>query len=448
MWRRRKGLPLWAGATANTTTGQKAAAFRVNGNSGEVVMTKGKIVGGEGTNGMVIENGTIKLGTVASETIPDNKVNMLISPTTGMTSISTIINATSTADVSGTLTDPSSTMASQEWVTSGANGVFATNAVTKTATLWSKTIGTSVKAGTLYFSFNEKNLAATLTESATLTAGSGKSAYLYLQSSYEVWVENGSSKATLLKGEIAQATASGTNPSKTATASGTYSTMTSVLFSPGDTIAIKATVTAQAGGSYISSSSTVSVSASLAASAALAIKFNSAAYSSKIPVYNNHYFGNGFMLSTASNKYLAASSAATDGNILQARSSNALFKFTANGLLQSMNGSNTFYRVNPVVMAFSVNYDSTNKKYTLGSHYNPFGRTMGNIVRDSTGKITVNHNFGEWTFTFATALDDTYSVFCKVVSFTSTSVTIGRIDRDGNYRDGRFQVMLLDFHTY
>ena len=442
-------LPMiWAGATANSTDGQKAAAFRVNGNSGEVVMTKGKIVGGEGSNGMVIENGTIKLGTVASETIPDNKVNMLISPTTGMTSISTIIDATSTADVSGTLTDPSSTSASPKWVTSGANGLFDTEAVTKTATLWSKTIGTSVKAGTLYFSFNEKNLAATLTESATLTAGSGKSAYLYLQSSYEVWVENGSSKATLLKGEIGQATSSGVNPSKTATATGTYSTMTSVLFSPGDTIAIKATATVQAGGSYSSSSSTASVSATLTASATLAIEFNSAAYSSKIPVYNNHYFGNGFMLSTASNKYLAASSAATDGNIIQARSSNALFKFTANGLLQSMNGGNAFYRVSPVVMAFSINYNSTTNKYTIGSHYNPFGKTMGDINQDSAGKITVNHNYGDWTFTFATAIDATYSVFCKVVSFTSTSVTIGRIDRDGNYRDGNFQVMLFDFHTY
>ena len=442
-------LPMiWAGATANSTVGQKAAAFRVNGNSGEVVMTKGKIVGGEGSNGMVIENGTIKLGTVASETIPDNKVNMLISPTTGMTSISTIINATSTADVSGTLTDPSSTSASQNWVTSGANGLFDTEAVTKTATLWSKTIGTSVKAGTLYFSFNEKNLAATLTESAKLTAGNGKSAYLYLQSSYEVWVENGSSKATLLKGEIGQTTSSGVNPSKTATATGTYSKMTSVLFSPGDTIAIKATATVQAGGSYSSSSSTASVSATLAASATLAIKFNSAAYSSKIPVYNNHYFGNGFMLSTASNKYLAASSAATDGNIIQARSTNALFKFTANGLLQSMNGGNAFYRVSPVVMAFALNYDSTVNKYTITSHYNPFGKTMGDINRDSVGKITVNHNYGDWTYTFATAIDATYSVFCKVVSFTNTSVTIGRIDRDGNYRDGDFQVMLFDFHTY
>ena len=442
-------LPMiWAGATANSTDGQKAAAFRVNGNSGEVVMTKGKIVGGEGSNGMVIENGTIKLGTVASETIPDNKVNMLISPTTGMTSISTIINATSTADVSGTLADPSSTSASQSWVTSGANGLFDTEAVTKTATLWSKTIGTSVKAGTLYFSFNEKNLAATLTESATLTAGNGKSAYLYLQSSYEVWVENGSSKATLLKGEIGQTTSSGVNPSKTATVTGTYSTMASVLFSPGDTIAIKATTTVQAGGAYSSSSSTASVSATLAASATLAIKFNSAAYSSKIPVYNNHYFGNGFMLSTASNKYLAASSAATDGNIIQARSSNALFKFTANGLLQSMNGVDAFYRVSPVVMAFSLSYNSTTNKYTIISHYNPFGKTMGNISRDSAGKITVNHNYGDWTFTFATAIDATYSVFCKVVSFTSTSVTIGRIDRDGNYRDGNFQVMLFDFHTY
>ncbi len=136
---------------------------------------------------------------------------------------------------------------------------------------------------------------------------------------------------------------------------------------------------------------------------------SSADYSSKIPVYNNHYFGNGFMLSTATDKYLASGPAATDGNIIQARSSSALFKFTANGLLQSMNGGSTFYRVSPLVAIIKLSYNAA-----ATSGYNAFylykikGSTSPTAKREAAGNVLLTHYLSTNTGVSSYAAQGTY----------------------------------------
>ena len=177
------------------------------------------------------------------------------------------------------------------------------------------------------------------------------------------------------------------------------------------------------------------------------IKFNSAACSSKIPVYNNHYFGNGFMLSTASNKYLAASSAATDGNIIQARSTNALFKFTANGLLQSMNGSNTFYRVNPLVMIFRLTRGSSSSAYSYSLLYNPLGKSI-NWSRTGTGIFSITHNLNNTSHTVIGTASNYESHMVMYVTPYSTSANTDVIYTADDATRNDPQVLTLHFFDY
>ena len=394
-------LPMiWAGASANTDAAMKKADFRVF-RDGSAVMNNAKILGGSGTNGMVINNGVIKLGTIGTDDISESDTKMRISPTVGMTDIASIINATSTADVSSTITLTSETVAaSQKTTASGANAIFDEQLITGSKTLWTTTISTSVKQGTLYFSFNEANLTAKFTGYAEVIAGSGKTGTVFYTCDYSVWIENGTNKVTLIKGTALADSKSGVNPKTTATESAAASSLVSIPFAPGDTISIKGQVYYEAGGSYTSNTSTASVSATLTGSASLVLTCSSVKVSSAIPVYNNHYFGNGFMLSSANTKYLAASSQAGDtaGTVLQCRSSSALFKFTSNGLLQSLNGS-TFYRVNPLIWVAKVS-TSDAKTATPTVIYNPMGKSIS-CTRQDTGRIRVTHNLYHTNYTIS-----------------------------------------------
>ncbi len=102
------------------------------------------------------------------------------------------------------------------------------------------------------------------------------------------------------------------------------------------------------------------------------------------------------MLSSASNKYFAVNS--SDAPIIQAQHTNAIFKFTANGLLQSLNGS-TFYRVNPLIWVAKVSTADA-KNATTTVIFNPMGKIF-TCKRTDTGRIRLTHYLNHTNYTIS-----------------------------------------------
>ena len=424
-------LPMiWAGATANTSAAIQAAPFRVY-NGGHVDMGDVSITQGSGTKTLTISNGTIT-------SLNSSKKSVFSSDTMG--SISTAVSSSATT-TSKTITAGNKSLYAKQIETSNkqAETISSTGTYSLTSYTTTKAAALSIPAFSVTFYVDCDDISHSITSTCTNDS--------WLSGIIAIVLKVGTTAYTLANGDLTD------NLRDAVIKSATLSVSAQNITVPASTsiqLYISYAVTGKIfpWEQYDADYDRWEYFDDAATEDEVKVNFPSAVtLTIKEGEYRNSYYADGFFLQSASTQYAGINSF-DSSTLMQMRTGNALFKFTANGLLQSMNGGNAFYRVSPVVMAFSINYNSTTNKYTIGSHYNPFGKTMGDINRDSAGKITVNHNYGDWTFTFATAIDATYSVFCKVVSFTSTSVTIGRIDRDGNYRDGNFQVMLFDFHTY
>ena len=176
--------------------------------------------------------------------------------------------------------------------------------------------------------------------------------------------------------------------------------------------------------------------------------------------YRNSYYADGFFLQSASTQYAGINSF-DSSTLMQMRTGNALFKFTANGLLQSLNGSNTFYRVNPLVYALKATMTSAkgiNQTYA----FNPYALSV-TTTRSSEGKIavTVNTNNGAVLTKCIVRAEprndngdgfSTYYSFAKVLAYnvTSSKITcnVYLIDRDGNLRDNSFNLYVYDLGNY
>ncbi len=129
-------------------------------------------------------------------------------------------------------------------------------------------------------------------------------------------------------------------------------------------------------------------------------------YTSIGEAYNNVYYSNGLLLSSASNKYIAVNS--SDTPIIQAQHTNAIFKFKANGLLQSLNGS-TFYRVNPLVAIIKLAYNSAvSDGYKATYLFRIKGSTSPTAVREATGNVLLYHYLSSNTGVSSYAAQGTY----------------------------------------
>ena len=424
-------LPMiWAGATANTSAAIQAAPFRVY-NGGHVDMGDVSITQGSGTKTLTISNGTIT-------SLNSSKKSVFSSDTMG--SISTAVSSSATT-TSKTITAGNKSLYAKQIETSNkqAETISSTGTYSLTSYTTTKAAALSIPAFSVTFYVDCDDSSHLITSTCTNDS--------WLSGTIAIVLKVGTTAYTLANGDLTD------NLRDAVIKSATLSVSAQNITAPASTsiqLYISYAVTGKIfpWEQYDADYDRWEYFDDAATTDEVKVNFQSAVtLTIKEGEYRNSYYADGFFLQSASTRYAGINSF-DSSTLMQMRTGNALFKFTANGLLQSMNGGGAFYRVSPVVMAFSINYNSTTDKYTIFSHYNPFGKTMGDINRDSAGKITVIHNYGDWTFTFATAIDATYSVFCKVVSFTSTSVTIGRIDRDGKYRDGNFQVMLFDFHTY
>ncbi len=149
-------------------------------------------------------------------------------------------------------------------------------------------------------------------------------------------------------------------------------------------------------------------------------------YSSVGEAYNNVYYSNGFLLSSASNKYFAVNS--SDTPIIQAQHTNAIFKFTANGLLQSLNGS-TFYRVNPLVAIIKLAYNSAvSDGYKATYLFRIKGSTSPTAKREATGNVLLTHYLSSNTGVSSYAAQGTY--YCTGTTEYSRTLMLDNVASD------------------
>ena len=166
--------------------------------------------------------------------------------------------------------------------------------------------------------------------------------------------------------------------------SAAISTSVAVKFAPGDVIGLLTETVITFSTSTIPKGSNVSYTKSTAASITLS-------WTAKSENYNNMYYANGLLLSSSDKKYIAANSSSTATAILQARSGSAIFKFNANGLLQSLNGS-TFFRVNPLVAIIKLSYKAAAENgYTATYLYRVAGSTAPSTKREAAGNVILRH---------------------------------------------------------
>ena len=413
-------LPMiWAGAAANTDTGMNSAKFRVF-KSGHVDMSDVSISAGtSGAQGMTIENGNITLGTmgddgditavktqILSQTFATNatalasrKASTSSKSSTGYTfypladtpvvTATIVTHAKTEPSGTGTVTITGANLiatltgkASSAWrqglvmITDSLTDDITPEGTSTKNTKWvSEAVGSLSAKVALYVTVNGKSMATIATASDTV-------------SDTEQTVYTASTN-TAYKGTYRQV-------SKTVTVNASFSTTktATVSFNPGDVIGLKCEVSLTSSGNW----GTLTKSCTTTAQAA---------YTSVGEAYNNVYYSNGLLLSSASNKYFAVNS--SDTPIIQAQHTNALFKFTANGLLQSMNGSNTFYRVNPLVAIIKLAYNAaTTSGYTASYLYRIKGDTTPTTTREATGNVVLKHYLNTNTGVSSYAAQGTY----------------------------------------
>lgn len=161
--------------------------------------------------------------------------------------------------------------------------------------------------------------------------------------------------------------------------------------------------------------------------------------------YVNKYYSDGFMLfqntgtTDSTRRYAGMSSA--DATVMMLGSGSSLMKFTADGLMQSLNGGATFVR--PPLL-FRVTY--ANNKYSatcinLGKEYD--------CVRESAGKFTLTHSLGTSNYmAFAQTVHSSnqssqWYDFAKVITKSSTAITVWIFDRDGSIRDDDCEIAIF-----
>ncbi|MGN0030317.1 MAG: hypothetical protein ACI35Q_11400, partial [Marinilabiliaceae bacterium] len=134
-------------------------------------------------------------------------------------------------------------------------------------------------------------------------------------------------------------------------------------------------------------------------------------------------------------------------------------KFTADGLLQSLNGGSTFYRANPLICSFKLWYkEATETGYTCEMCYNPKGWTNPKAKRESAGLVTITHNFGigncvpQATFCYQNKVPYLRTIIFDSIGSNSLRVHIGTGNTHYDPQDASNQayvhIFLYDFTKY
>ena len=410
---------IWAGATSNTDDGLDAASFRVY-NSGKTVMKNAKIVGTDGSNGMTIEGGVIRLGTVSNEEISDTACNMKITPNKDYTTVGNQIRALGT--ISDRLWASTTESTAKSFSPSISYSLSTLDTISQTATTYTKissfTIASTAASGTLTFTnesiagssyYGPMQLVSCSNVMATLKSSlRAFSLNVDMSITFQCVVyKNGAETLELFSVKKSARNAAGDDLDGNLVTSCSVllslSDMQSVLrwqgtktmpFAASDVIEIRlyCTIWMQGSGTY-TLKPTSGTKPTLTISFKPTLGFQMVGVCTpQQPIYSNNYCGNGYTLSSTASKYMAVNSTASDGEIMRLRSSFAMVKFNSSGLLQSLNGS-SFNRVNPFLGIIKLTFNSENKydsewRLWWGSGNAP---TVKN-TKTATGTITLKHN--------------------------------------------------------
>lgn len=404
-------LPMiWAGASGNTDSQMLASDFKVDVD-GNVLMRKAKIVGGNGAQGMVIDNGIIKLGKVSNDDIPDSATycKMRISPQTKCTTINNILTNSGADDIK--LNPDKNAYFNISFNKTLTDEEQSCNIVLNdSTTLFDYTVPTGKSNGTLYFDFSGDTSKLSIDangHSASLKSTNSEGAYfsadIYVNSYLDLYFERRNSSGTLISKKLIasandeEASTMGTiypGLSVTPTIKLSYYSTFSSLFNVGDNFKIVAYFRTQG-------QAVMMVDQGLGIEGTVDVNFRFKWYckgqvSSTIVAYNNHYFGNGYLLSSTDKKYIATCSDATDEEIFRMRNNKAMVKFNSNGLLQSLNGGSSFQRVNPFVGVIKIVFNSP-KSYTGTWRTWWYTKTTVpsvSITCEKAGQLRIKHSIG------------------------------------------------------
>lgn len=404
-------LPMiWAGASGNTDSQMLASDFKVDVD-GNVLMRKAKIVGGNGAQGMVIDNGIIKLGKVYNDDIPDSATycKMRISPQTKCTTINNILTNSGADDIK---LNPDNNayfnISFNKTLTDEEQSCYIV--LNDSTTLFDYTVPTGKSNGTLYFDFSGDTSKLSIDangHSASFKSTNSEGAYfsadIYVNSYLDLYFERRNSSGTLISKKLIasandeEASTMGTiypGLSVTPTINLSYYSTFSSLFNVGDNFKIVAYFRTQG-------QAVMMVDQGLGIEGTVDVNFRFKWYckgqvSSTIVAYNNHYFGNGYLLSSTDKKYIATCSDATDEEIFRMRNNKAMVKFNTSGLLQSLNGGKSFHRVNPFVGVIKIVFNSP-KSYTGNWRTWWYTKTTVPSVTiscEKAGQLRIKHSIG------------------------------------------------------
>lgn len=373
-------LPMiWAGASANTDAAMRSAKFRVQ-NSGHVEMNDVVITQGTSTKYLNIADNAMSLVNGSYKTVVSSE------------SIGSIATATSKSTTSTTKTVASGTKAlvvavqDASSMTQSGTYHFFTHTTTNAATL-------DISAFSVKFYTEMDNQEP----SSVPTGYKLRSNASYSQCSFNLQLTVGSTVYSLTS---LNQTADNTITTKTVSVAATQIIVpagTSVSLDLAFNFSCKvykwiAEYTDQEG-------DTQTVELDGNGTTVEAQAYFSTAFTGKFTEgeYRNNYYADGFFLQSASTKYFGVNSY-DSATLMQARFGAALFKFTSNGLLQSLNGS-TFFRVNPLIWVAKV---STSDAKTASSAviYNPMGKSIS-CTRQDAGRIRVTHDLYHTNYTIS-----------------------------------------------
>lgn len=169
--------------------------------------------------------------------------------------------------------------------------------------------------------------------------------------------------------------------------------------------------------------------------------------------YVNKYFSNGFVLTSAINRFFGLLCGATDGLDLSHR--NGTYGFdsqSGNTLLMvkySSSNSKTRWRMNPLVLILRGSYSGS--AYTVEALYNPLGLSIpASASRGGTGNVTVTHNLGHTSYhAVPVGVYSSTTQYIKATVGTKTSSTVQLyLSDDASTNDGNFEISFFDYKTY
>lgn len=127
-------------------------------------------------------------------------------------------------------------------------------------------------------------------------------------------------------------------------------------------------------------------------------------YSVSFAKYNSKYLADGFILSNATDNYMAyIPTAGKTRESFRLRQGNTILRMIGEQLTINYAGNTaSLYNLNPLVMIVQLTWQSSTTKFTASILYNPLGKSSIPISTEATGKYLITHNIDSPNISFST----------------------------------------------